>query len=151
MEELAPLSILAISLFMVLSAQLGFIVGRQVLLWHEFVHVMSVGAGVPVLAMLVHDNIAAHLCFLHFLNFLVELEALLPIHESFLLGSSGGLTGEAGDIIEVVRALLERRVSRVHLRDWHVIMLVMMMVVMDTICCVLMMDHFTFCMVKTRN
>lgn len=79
------------------------------LFWHELVHVVCVGAGVAVFAVLVHDNIPAHLGLLHLLDFLVELESLLPIHESFLHGRPGGLPGEGGGaVVEVIVVLIGR-------------------------------------------
>jgi len=41
-QELASLSILAVSLLLVLGAHFGLIVGWQVLLWHELIHTVCI-------------------------------------------------------------------------------------------------------------
>lgn len=41
-EELASLSVHAVSIVVVLAAELGLVVGWEVLLWHKFIHVMSI-------------------------------------------------------------------------------------------------------------
>lgn len=101
-EELASLSVHAVAFMLVLTAELGLVVRWQVLLRHELIHVVRVGAGIPVLAVLVHEDVPAHLRLLHLLDFLVELEPLFPVHELLLLRRSGSLTSEARDVIEVV-------------------------------------------------
>tara|TARA_B100000780_G_C21009283_1_gene404096 strand:- start:514 stop:795 length:282 start_codon:yes stop_codon:yes gene_type:complete len=53
---------------------------------------------------MVHDNISAHLGLFHFLNFLVELESLLSVNKSFLLGRPGGFASEIVLFIGIVRA-----------------------------------------------
>lgn len=100
-EELASLSIHAVTFMLVLTAELGLVVGWQVLFRHELIHVVGIRARVTVLAVLVHDNVPAHLGLLHLLDFLVELEALLSVHELFLLCRPGGLT-KAARIIEMI-------------------------------------------------
>ena len=39
--------------------------------------------------MLIHDDVSAHFSLLHLLDFLVELESLLFVAESLLLGAGG--------------------------------------------------------------
>lgn len=127
-KELAPLAIHAVSFIMVLAAHLCFVVRRKVLLGHEFVHVVGIGASIAVFAVMIHKDIPAHLRFLHLLYFLVELEAFLAIHELFLLCCSRCLSSEARDIVEVVAVLmLKGRESRVHLRHPNVMVVLMMM------------------------
>lgn len=41
-KELASLTVLAVTLFVVLSAELGLVVGWEVLLWYKFIHVVSI-------------------------------------------------------------------------------------------------------------
>jgi len=53
---------------------------------------------------MVHHNVSAHLGLFHFLNFLVELESLLSVNKSFLLGRPGGFAGEIVQFIGIVRA-----------------------------------------------
>lgn len=84
-EELTALSVLAVALVVVLRAHLGLVVRWQVLLRYQLVHVVSVGARVTVLAVLVHHDIAAHLSLFHLLDFLVELKPLLLILELLIL------------------------------------------------------------------
>lgn len=117
MKELASLSIHAVALLLVLAAQLGLVVGWQVLFRHKLIHVVCIGAGVSILTVLVHDNIPAHLGLLHLLNFLVEFESLLSVHELLLHGGPCGLTSEARYIILIVETLnmLVCREGRVHL------------------------------------
>jgi len=42
MEELASLSVHAVSIFVVLATELGLVVGWEMLLWHEFINVVSI-------------------------------------------------------------------------------------------------------------
>lgn len=53
---------------------------------------MCIRTGVPVLAVLVHEDVSTHFGFFHFLNFLVELESLFAIDELLFLSLSGSLT-----------------------------------------------------------
>ena len=77
------------------------------LLGHKFVLVVSVRAGITVLTMLIHYDVPTHLGLLHLLNFLVELDPLFPVHESFLHGRPGGLPGEGGGaVVEVIVVLI---------------------------------------------
>lgn len=142
-QELAPLPVHAVALLLVLRAHLRLVVAWQVLLWHELVGVVGVGAGVAVLAVVVHDNISAHLRLFHLLDFLVELESFLFVHELFLLRLPCGLTSEARNFIQaivvvvvvtivavivvvvvtmvvmVVVVVVETREGGVHLLEWH--------------------------------
>lgn len=103
-KELASLSIHAVALLHVLSAQFGLIVGWQVLLWHQLVHTVGVRARITVLTVMVHDNIPAHFRLLHLLDFLVELESLFPVNKLLLLCGPGGLAGNAADVISDIGA-----------------------------------------------
>lgn len=118
-KELASLTVHAVTLVLVLTAELGLVVRWQVLLWHQLVGVVGVGARITILAVMVHDYVPAHLSLLHLLDFLVELEPLLLVDELLLLRLSSGLTSEARHLIEVV-LVVEVRVGRVHLLqlDW---------------------------------
>lgn len=62
---------------------------------------MSVRTRVAVLAVLVHDDVSAHLGLLHFLNLLVELEALFPVAE-LLLHGAGGLSLRAVEVLALI-------------------------------------------------
>lgn len=55
------------------------------LLCYELVFVVGVGASITVFAVLIHDDVAAHLSLLHLFDFLVELMALLFALEVLLL------------------------------------------------------------------
>ena len=67
---------------------------------HELTHVVCIGAGVSILAVLIHNDVSAHFSLLHLLDFLVEFEALLLVDELLLLARPGGLT-EAVKVVEV--------------------------------------------------
>jgi hypothetical protein len=41
-KELASLTVLAVALIVVLTAELGLVVGWKVLLWYKFIHVVSI-------------------------------------------------------------------------------------------------------------
>lgn len=101
-QELASLPVLAVTLLVVLGAHLGLVVRWQVLLWHELFGGVRVGACTAVLAVAVHDDVAAHLSLFHLLDFLIELEPLLLVYELFLLRRPGGLPSEARYFIEIV-------------------------------------------------
>jgi len=85
-KELTSLTIHAVALLLVLGAHLGLVVRWQVLFWHKLLGGVSVGAGVTVLAVTIHDDVSAHLSLFHLLDFLIELESFLLVHELLLLG-----------------------------------------------------------------
>ena len=94
-KELASLTIHAVAFLLVLCAHLGLVVRWQVCLWYEFVLVVSVGAGVSVLAVTIHDDISAHLSLFHLLDFLIELKSFLLVDELLLLRRSCSFSCEA--------------------------------------------------------
>lgn len=55
--------------------------------------------------MLIHQDVPAHLSLLHLLNLLVELEALLLVHELLLLGRPGGFP-EAREVVTVIMMMV---------------------------------------------
>lgn len=144
MQELAPLTILAISFLMVLLTHFCFVVWGKMLLWYEFVPAMSIWTWITVFTMMIHDDISAHFCFLHFFNFLVELEAFLPVHELLLLWGSCGFSGKVRYIIEVVREIVnEGGKTRMYLWKW-----ILLLMWREVWCC-LIACHLAFGMVHT--
>ena len=75
---------------------------------HELIHVVCIGAGVSILAVMIHQDVSAHLSLFHLLDFFVELKSFLLVDESLLLGRPSGLP-KAGQVILVT--VLEGRES----------------------------------------
>lgn len=88
-KELASLTVHAVAFILVLATELGLVVGGEVCLGHQLLHVVSVAAAITIFTVLVHNDVSAHFSLLHLFDFLVEFESLLLIVEPLLLGAGG--------------------------------------------------------------